>query len=355
LKRVVAALIVLLVVGTAGLTAAQPQYWIALNFDVTFYPDGTAVVEAKLHPFTVSGRSLFGEKDVEKDLEEGWQQTAYEILLMFTDNPKTIKFDVLTRFAKDPKAEVLCDVAGTGKISRFKGAYVVKLRVYLNSSSYVRPFGGDVYEVKVRDSFTSLDPRSWIDVISFRFSRGVELVKYRWEPSFAKGPSAKKPGYLLWVNFNEQEAPDFYVFVMKLPGFHYVGRPAEVKAKILDAKIGEEGLVVTVANNSTSSGYVYVVAKTPQGTEARKVWLWKGSVVEVRFPDVKRATEVELWSGDVRLDVYALGPASPLVVKRNGFYYLIALLVLFAALFTVAYKVEERRRTPSGWVLYPYR
>ncbi len=353
MKRLAVLLLVVVAAAAAAPLEAQPQYWIALNFDLTFYPDGTVVVEAKLHPFTVSGRSLYGDPEVEKEMRSAWKETAYEILLMFSDNPKTLKFDVLTQFAKDDEATVLCDVAGTGKVSRFQGAYVVKLRVYLNTSNYVTRFGGGVYEVKVRDSFTSLDPRSWIDVISFSIKDGVELVKYRWEPSFAKGPRVAKQGYLLWINYNEQEAPDFYVFVLKLPEFKYVGQPPEIRGSILDAKIDERGLTVTIANNSTRAGYAYVVARTPEGTQARKIWLDKGEVKIVLFPGVRRATEVELWSGDVKLDTYTVGPASPLVVHIEGFYYLIALLVLFTLLFTVAYKVEARRREPRLIPVYP--
>ncbi len=352
MRRAAALLLAVLLLAPAPLVAGQPQYWIALNFDLVFHADGTVLVTAKLHPFTVSGRSLYGEPDIEKDMREGWQQTAYEILLMFSDNPKTLKFKVVTQFARDDEATVLCDVAGTGKISRFKGAYVVKLLVYLNTSNYVSRYGGDVYEVKVRDSFTSLDPRSWIDVISFKFADGVKLVKYRWEPSFAKGPAKKNATYLLWINFNEQEAPDFYVFTLKLPRFKYVGRPAEIAGKILGVEQRKEGLAVTVANNSTRSGYAIVVVRTPEGTQARKVWLWKGESRTLVFPGVTRASKVELWSGDVKLDSQLVGPGKPLVVRLNGLYYLIALLVLFAAVFTVSYKVGARRRERELWV-YP--
>ncbi|MEM4020066.1 MAG: hypothetical protein QXG57_07560, partial [Thermofilaceae archaeon] len=61
-------LLLLLVLTLLPLAAAQEGYWIALNYGVVFYGNGTALVEAKFHPFSVDGRSLFGSTDVEREM-----------------------------------------------------------------------------------------------------------------------------------------------------------------------------------------------------------------------------------------------------------------------------------------------
>lgn len=281
---------------------AQPQYWVALNFDLVFHADGTVDVKAKLHPFTVEGRSLYGNEDVEKDMNSSLKAVVYEILMMFTDNPSTIRYDAVSLMGKNDSERVLCDVAGIGKVEEFKGAYVVELRVYLNTSKFVRKLEDSIYEVKVRDSYTSRDPRSWIDVISFTF-KDVELKSFRWEPTFAKGPSEKHGNKLLWINYNEQDAPDFYVFILNLSDFVYVGEPPEVNASILGAGFRGDAFVVKVKNSGWTTGYAYVVVKSASGEQARKIYLWNSEVKEVLFSNVAgEKILVEVWSGDKLLD-----------------------------------------------------
>jgi len=290
----------------AALAWAQEGYWIALNYRVTFYGNGTALVEAKLHPFSIGGRSLFGDPEVERGIASSLPALRNLTLLMFSDRPRLLAHTPFS-FERREGEVVMCDVANTGSMTRFQGAYVLSTLVYLNTSSFVRALNDSTFEVKVRDSFTSTDVRSWIDVIEFRFE-GVELVAYRWEPPFARGPS-RVGGALLWTNFNEQEAPDFYVFVLRMPRFEYVGEPAEVSARIASVRCAGGRLVVVVGNQGGASGYAYVRVVSPPGEQARKVYLRPGEEREVVFPSANcSSATVELYSGGSLLDRFACSP-----------------------------------------------
>ncbi|MGC8986798.1 hypothetical protein [Infirmifilum sp.] len=313
----------------------QPSYWIALNFKVTFNGDGTVVVEAKLHPFTVEGKSLLGDKSVESRIKNESAQTLGYILLMFSDNPRLLSFRVLADMEKRYGESVLCDVAGTGKMTKFDGAYVYSVLVYLNTSNYVSLINDSVYLVKVRDSFTSTDPRSWIDVIEFTFN-GSDLLGLDWEPKFAQGPTSRSLKSLLWINYNEQEAPDMYIFEVKMPGLKLVGEPPEVKATIKEVVLEGTQLRVTVQNLESPSGYVYIVVKGTN-TQARKVYLFSREVKEVVFPYVTdRNVTVLLYSGDKLLEnrivEAAAEPSLPALRKYpnvNGVFITIIAIVIF--------------------------
>jgi len=345
-KRVTA--LALCALACAALAAAQPSYWIALNYRVTFLGDGSALVEALFHPFTSDGKSLFGDPDVEQNMNSSLAGLANYTLLMFSDNPRLLKHASFL-YEKRLNEIVLCDVANTGVLSEFRGAYVLGARVYLNTSSYVKPRGGSVFEVKVRDSFTSVDVRSWIDVIEFRFE-GAKLLSYRWEPPFARGPIETGGDYLLWVNFNEPQAPDFYVFVVEAPGFEYVGEPPEINATLSHLEYDGMELKVTVTNVGLTSGYAYVRVIHEGGEQARKVHLRAGESRELPFPEVRGVSaEVELYSGDALLErrVAELAAAErkpqPLAISR-----LLPLVVLLAAAAVVAYYFLRSRRREAG-------
>jgi len=337
----------LLVAALAIPALAQEGYWVALNYRVTLYGNGTALVEAKLHPFSLDGRSLFGSAEVERDLNSSVQRMLTYTLLMFSDNPRLLRYE-LASYSKVPGEVVLCDVANTGALTEFRGAYVLAVRIYLNTSSYVRVLNGSLIEVKVRDSFTSVDVRSWIDVVEFRFE-GAELVGYRWEPPFARGPRNASPSSLLWVNFNELEAPDFYVFTLRAPGFRCVGEPPEVEAKIASAACSGRELRVVVRNTGSRSGYAYVVAASGGVEQARKVYLRPGEEREVAFPSLScTRVALRLYSGGALLEERALegggaaGPAQPPLAP-------LLLLAAVAALSLAAWwRRRALRRLPAA-------
>ncbi|MEZ0346591.1 MAG: hypothetical protein ABWK01_08585 [Infirmifilum sp.] len=332
-------LFVLQIFLNATCVSSQPSYWIALNFRVTFNADGTAVVDAKLHPFTVDGKSLFNNKEVEANIRNQSVETLNYILLMFSDNPRLLNFQVLTDMEKRYGESVLCDVAGTGKMSKFDGAYVYSVKIYLNTSNYVSQLNDSLFEVKLRDSFTSTDPRSWIDVLEVVFN-GTTPVKIDWEPRFAHGPTYKTQNSLTWINYNEQEAPDIYVFQLRIPGLKYVGEPAEVKAAIKDATLDRGILTITVENLGSTSGYVYLVVKDG-GEQSRKIYLFSRETKEVIFPFIQaRNITVLLYSGAVLLQRKNISAISvfptPSYSKFNiwGIIALIIALALFS-IFTV--------------------
>ncbi|UNQ74154.1 hypothetical protein [Infirmifilum sp. NZ] len=330
---------------------SQPSYWIALNFRVTFNADGTATVDAKLHPFTVDGKSLFENKEVEVAMRNQTSQTLSYILLMFSDNPRLLNFQVLTQMDKRYGESVLCDAAGTGKMTEFRGAYVLSVKVFLNTSNYVRKINDSVFEVKLRDSFTSTDPRSWIDVLEIVFN-GTTLENFAWEPFFAHGPSAKGQGRLMWINFNEQEAPDIYSFILVIPGLKHVGEPPEVTAAITDAVLEGGTLRLKIKNTGGSSGYVYVYVKG--GSEqVRKIYLFSREEKEVAFPYVdSKNVVVQLFSGDRLLDersVAALEGAPTPALKRTSVYVTILVIIaIFVATVFALVAIRGSRKKSLG-------
>ncbi|MCS7104350.1 MAG: hypothetical protein NZ954_02135 [Thermofilaceae archaeon] len=294
-------LLAVLISTYAVLTYAQPSYWIALNYKVTFSSDGSALVEAMLHPFSLDGNSLFGDARVERDLNASVRGIANYTLLMFSDNLKLLSYSLLS-YEKRLHETVMCDVANTGVMSSFKGAYVLSTLVYLNTSNYVRKLNATLYEVKVRDSFTSMDVRSWIDVIHFCF-KNVRLREFRWEPPFARGPKSAEDGCMLWENYNEQEAPDFYVFILEAPSFEYVGEPPEISAVISNIEYGYNRFTVTVKNTGLTSGYAYVRVVSNSSEQARKIYLSARASREVTFPNIAgEVFIIELYSGSELLD-----------------------------------------------------
>ncbi|MEM0335269.1 MAG: hypothetical protein QXT33_02540 [Thermofilum sp.] len=291
--------------------AAQPSYWLALNFRLTFYGNGTVLVEELIHPFTPEGKSLLEDREVESDLRNSIADLLRYVLLMFSDRPETILYRVGPVLDKRYGESVYCDITGTGSMSRFLGAYTLTVYVYLNRSTFVEDLGGGVYRVSIRDSFTSMDPRSWIDVIAFSFREGAALLEVEWAPEYARGPVERGEGALLWMNTNELEAPDFYIFTVKLPGFKYAGIPPEVEAFIMSARLEGSKATVVVVNRGVSSGYVIVWLKGEQVDQARRVFLNPKDRVEVTFSDVPPGNHtVVLISGTSAIDRKLLSTAA---------------------------------------------
>lgn len=337
----------------AATTSAQEGFWIALNFRVVFYPDGSADVEVKLHPFTSDGRSLWGDKRVERNLNASVEQFTSFVLLMFSDNPRLLKHSP-PQYEKRPGEVVLCDPANIGRMVEFLNAYVITVRVYLNTSMYISRINGTVFKVKVRDSFTSMDAKSWIDVIVFKFE-GVKLLNYSWEPPFARGPVRREEGRLLWINYNEPEAPDFYVFILDLPALEYVGEPPEVNATIASVERSGSTLRVTLQNLSNEGGYAYVRVVAGGVEQARKVYLPPRQTREVVFPEVEgEEARVELYSGSKLLDKKLALSGAQAAPPQQGrpplplAYAALAALVL-ATLIYVIVRARRARRELEAW------
>ncbi|MBO3763298.1 MAG: hypothetical protein FGF47_03750, partial [Candidatus Brockarchaeota archaeon] len=185
----------------------QINYWIGINFNVNFLDSGLVKVSLKMHPFDVYGRSLISNKNVTDEIINEEQVNINELLLLFTNNPNKIKYEVVNHTYLDNNTYVLCDVNNTGIVDKLKGALVIDVLIQLNSTSVVKEVSNETYTVDVKDSLTYMDPRSWIDVINFTFSDGVRLINYTWSPQTALPPKIKGKNYLLWINPSEPSAP----------------------------------------------------------------------------------------------------------------------------------------------------
>ncbi|RLF05319.1 MAG: hypothetical protein DRK00_04725 [Thermoprotei archaeon] len=336
---------ILLLVALAPACYAQPQYWVALNFDLHFRRDGVVVVRALLHPFTLEGESLYGNSTVEEELKRGQNVTINEIALMFTNDPDSLRYVLLEPLHPEDAAIVYCDVYGYGRFEELKGAYVISVAVYLNTSEFVE-VEDSVITVEVRDSYTSRDPRSWIDVLRASFDEGI-LLSYSWRPSRAKGPSLKRGGALVWMNLNEPEAPDFYIFRLKLPGFNIVKPPSRLRVKILEAKVVGSTAIVTLTAEE-GKGYSFVRLIEEGGEQARKVYLEARRTIQVRFKPVNKPLRIEVWSDHHKVAESPLERENVLIApfslrKIAG----ILLLAVAATLVVIAAERKKHKIPPS--------
>ena len=328
---------VVVLVLLAATCHSQPRYWIALNFDVTFRKDGVALVKALLHPFTLEGESLYGNTTIEEELREAQNLTVDEIALMFANNPKTLRYRVVEELHRDDEAVVYCDVYGYGTFEELGGAYTIAVLVYLNTSEFVE-VSDSVVIVKVRDSYTSRDPRSWIDVLRVSFERGV-LLEYSWLPSTANGPAVTAEDRLVWENLNERDAPDFYIFKLRLPNFRLATTPSTLKARI-GSVIMRDGVVRVKVLTEEGEGYAYIRLIEEEGEQARKVYLEEKRSIEVSIRSVTRPLKVELWSNSELLDSaeVSLSIERPLIpswpfspVRLLGAALLVAAIIIVVA------------------------
>jgi len=276
---------------------AQPQFWIALNFEVHLRSDGTAEVSAFLHPFTVDGESLYGNESVERVLRDEWNSTVTDILLMFTNQPGRLRYTVIKQFERNDTAAIYCDVYGYGEFAELRGAYITSVRLYLNTSEFAESADGLV-KLTLRDSYTSRDPRSWIDVLRIKYDDDL-LASYTWIPGSAAGPALSAPGLLEWRNLNEQAAPDFYVLQLRLEGFH-TEVPKALKASVSSVRYtGDEIQVSVMVEEGSGALYVLLVA---EGEQARRIHVEGAGEYTVSFPAGARSGEVQLWSDAGILD-----------------------------------------------------
>lgn len=351
----VATLFLLAFLSASEEVLAQPRYWLALNFRLTFYGNGTVLVEELMHPFTPDGRSLLEDKEVEADLRNSTTELLRYVLLMFSEHPEKILYRIGLVLDKRYGESVYCDVLGTGSMMKFLGAYVLTVHVYLNTSTFVEDLGEGSYRISVRDSFTSTDPRSWIDVVAFSFKDGATLLGVNWTPAYAQPPLEEDNGALLWINTNELEAPDFYIFTVKLPAFRYAGIPPEVKAVILSARLEGGKAIILVSNTGTSSGYVLVWLRGEGVDQARKVFLNPRDRLEVVFPDVPPGNHtVTLISGTSILDEKPLTEQVGEAVSLAPQWQLLMLAVLAAAvIFTLAFLRARARSRQSLHQYFP--
>ncbi|RLF00076.1 MAG: hypothetical protein DRJ63_03540 [Thermoprotei archaeon] len=356
-KRLILLLLLLTIV-VVYKVSSQENYWIALNFEVEIRGDGVALVRAKLHPFSPEGKSLYGNKTIEAQLKEGEEIIVEELLLMFTNDPSKLDYKVITGLSPHDEYVVYCDIENVGRMTPMQGAYIVEVMIYLNTSEFVKKIDESVYQISIRDSYTSRDPRSWIDILIVEFSKGAVLLNFSWVPASAHGPYEKKEDRLMWVNYNEIQAPDYYVFTVKIPELKMVEVPV-LTGKITNVSFKAGELKVTIENNSSRSGYFYVRIFAGKVEQSVKVYVREKSTSTAAVPlkNIKaNVVKVELWSDNVRLDsvsIKAEGATESPEVEKKAFplfkvLKIVALTVVVIGLAIVVYGVllKEEKKAP---------
>jgi len=306
MKKGIAILLVLFVVATVFIPSihAQPRFWFALNFELFFYPDGTVKVKQKLHPFAETGESLYGQANITTQLKENEADLIIDSLLLFATKPKNVKYEVVSHVHEDDEELVLCDVYGTGEMVQFRGAYVIEILIYLNTTDSIKQIGDYTYRVSIRDSFTSRDPRSWIDVMEIILDPQVKLISYSWEPKLANDASEVSETRLLWINYNEPEAPNAYILDLYIPGLKLQKKIVGYKVKIEDVKVKDNGVKVAVRQLG-KPGYFFVRLTDGELDVTRKIYLRKGERKTVFIPAPikgKEQVKIEVWYEDSLID-----------------------------------------------------
>ena len=332
---------VLALVLIAGVVEAQ---WIALNYEVRIGADGTARVRIKLHPFTEEGESLFGSANVTEWLEEAEGEFITDALLLFSERPADLKYEVVSHIHEEPEEFVLCDVYGEGRMTQLRGAYVIEVLVYLNTSSYIEKVEDSVFRVKIKDVYTSRDPRSWIDVLEIELEPGVELLEYSWDPPSAKNATEVGERYLLWLNYNEPEAPDEYALVLYVPGLELAAKPPEAEVEIESVTL-VDGEVLVNLRARRGSGY-FLVRLVGEGVdETRKIYLEEGDERVVRIP-LPTGSEgnllIEVWHGRALLASEYVRERGFAGIAARPFTATLAIVLGAFGLILVALGLRER-------------
>jgi hypothetical protein len=333
-------MLILLIFPSIVQVRAQPRFWTALNFELEFRGDGTVLVEGKQHPFDYEGRSLMDNATLVNLMKEDESDMIQYILLMFSKRPDSVIYKVIMHSTLLRNESVVCDPLNTGRLSEYKGSLSIKVLVYLNSTDFVRK-ANDTYEITVMDSFTERDPRSWIDYMGFSFSEGAELISYRWEPSFAKGPTNASRNHLSWYNYNERDAPDRYIFEVKMT------IKKEIMQRVSASAIFSGNCISVTLENKGDNSYFYVNI----GDQTRKVYVKGGSSENIRICNIS-ASPIEIYGEDGLLLENLTPTYSPagLPTSTGDYWYLGYVFLLVGLSFVVAsFFIRKMERTiPAG-------
>ena len=348
-------IVIITVLLTSKVTYSQENYWIGINYELVFNPDGTVKVTVKLHPFDAYGRSLYKNPSVESSILSSKSEIISEVLLMFDTSIEKVRYSIISDFHTDDKEIVVCDIRNTGVLSEMRGAYVLELMVYLNTSSFLKEIRPHIFLVKIRDSYTSMDPRSWIDYIKFSF-RKIKLLNYSWVPKFAHGPKYFKNSTLLWINYNEPEAPDKYTFLLYIPYLKL--SKAKINASIKKAVISNNILYVVIKNDSKKSRFLFVRAISNKLEQAKKVYISSGGNAYIAFPLPYKPQEVkvQLLYNDIVVDTKVASKGKINIIQslqvKNILIGVLLLGILLVLISLV--KGKKREKTYKEKELYKY-
>lgn len=347
MKKIMIAIVLLILSIPSVLPASSQPLITAINFRVRFNSDGTVVVALLQHPFFVGRQGfvdMYGNESVMLEMMLEEEDAATEIALMFSEVPEKVDYEVLAHTYAEDEETVLCDVDNVGRMKELHGAIVLEVLVHLSSTPSITESGDEIYEVRVADCYTRIDPRSWIDVIEFEVGPEVELISYDWSPSAATGPKVAESKQLLWENFNELEAPNEYSFKLRLSELEV--EPGETYA-VSGHKAVQHDVLEVVVKNEGGDGYFIVRALGDEMDQARKVHLEEGEERAVRFA-AAQGTEVEVWHEDLLLQ--EIGFESPPDGSKRALSPTVA--VIFTAgitLISISLFVAKRSKgAPEG-------
>jgi len=274
-------------------TSQGPRLITAINYRITFYSNGTAVVTLLMHPFLVGKKgfeSAYGNASVLMELmAEEEQIVSREMPYLFVSDPRKLDYKIVGQMRMVDEEIVLLYLEGEN-MTKFEGAIVLDVLVNLETADKIERLDGNVYRITVADPYTRME-RGWMDVIEFRMGDEVELVSYSWNPSGAKGPKLVEEGGLVWENFNEPEAPNEYVLELRLPNFEF----KEAKGYDITALARfSNGIIKVTLNNVGNEGLFLVRAVGDGIDQVRAVYLKKGENAEVSIP-APRPLKIEVW------------------------------------------------------------
>jgi len=280
----------------------QVPYWIGLNLELRFDRAGTIFVVLNQHPVDAQGRSLMNNESIVKEVISEENATIETVILLFSATTEGVNYTVISHSQVDMSKSVYCNLGLSEGMKTFTGAITTSVEVKLNTTTSLTPISDDTYQVVVTDFYTAADPQSWIDAINFTFTDGVALLNYSSAPSWAKPPRTAGADYLSWVNENEADAPNFYVFTLKIPDVTFSRAPVKLEGKISEAKALSDGtaLAVTVRNTGQSQGTFIVRMVDDKYDQSRKLSLSAGEEAGVQFP-------LYVTSGTVQVSLLADG------------------------------------------------
>lgn len=354
-KALLALILLLLCISIFSTRVRGQELWYALNFELHFNADGTVIVRQKLHPFTVEGESWFGNSEIEEDLKAEEDIYVMFALLLFTSDPKRVRYEVISHVYRDEEEYVMCDVYGIREMVQFKGAYIIEVLIYLNTTDFVERLEDNTYRIRIRDSFTSSDPRSWIDVIEIKLDPQVKLMTYNWEPKTAKKPSEVSETRILWVNYNEPEAPNVYILDLYIPGLELPEKVVGYRVEIVDVEVRYRGVVVTVKQLG-KPGYFFVRLVGEGLDITRKIYLEEREQKTVYIPaplEGREKIKVEVWYEDYLLDLETLdlvekdSKTTPSLIASKPFMVTSIFVLIILLSVIPVYGIKRMRKKTS--------
>jgi hypothetical protein len=274
-------------VSSAPVVKPQAPFWIGLNLDVEFRDMGIVTVVLKQHPFDNYGNSLISDQNTVNEMLQEEDTMVESSLLLFALTPYKVRYNITSGARLDPQESLLCNVGENfGGMKVFKGAIVLSFELFLNTTDAIQELEAGVYRVLVTDFFTVSDPRSWLDVVEFKFLEDVTLLNFSWDPSWAKPPTVRGERSLRWVNENEADAPDHYILTLSIPGLVFSKPTLTAKAEISDVEVSAEDVSISVKVRNTGESFGTFIVRVLEGgyDQARKVSLASGDETQVRFP-----------------------------------------------------------------------